>query len=140
MPLVKIKTKGQITIPKPVREKLGLSVGDWLEVDVQSGRGVFMPRRIIAAAPAPKLSSGEQKALASAEQKIKAINEDVLNSTGLTRKEAEVAAKAGLIDPDQKYWWMEDWQKRHRQAEQDDQAGRFEEFDTPEAFLNALPS
>jgi len=30
---------------------------------------------------------------------------------GLTRDEAAVAAKAGLIEPDQRYWRTEEWQK-----------------------------
>ena len=49
--------------------------------------------------------------LARAKRKIRAINEDVLNSRGLTEDEADAAIEAGLIDSDQKYWWLEDWQK-----------------------------
>ena len=78
--------------------------------------------------------------LAKAKRKIRAINEDVLNSEGLTEDEADVAIEAGLIDADQKYWWLEDWQKRHRKAEKDIQEGHIQEFDSPKAFLNALPS
>jgi Arc/MetJ-type ribon-helix-helix transcriptional regulator len=88
----------------------------------------------------PKLSANEQQLLKGARKKIAAINDDVLNSTGLTQKEANIAAKAGFINTDQKYWWLESWQKRHRQAEQDDREGRYEEFDSAEAFLNSLPS
>ena len=56
-----------------------------------------------------------------AADKIKAINEDMLNSKGLTEAEVNVAAKAGLIDPEQKYWWLESWQKGEREAERDEQ-------------------
>ena len=76
--------------------------------------------------------------LARAKQKIQAINEDVLNSEGLTEDEADAAIEAGVIDADQKYWWLENWQKRHRKAEEDIQEGRIQEFDSPKAFLNAL--
>ena len=79
-----------------------------------------------------------QQQLARAKQKIQTINEDVLKSEGLTEDEADAAIEAGLIAVDQKYWWLEDWQKRHRKAEEDIQEGRIQEFDSPEAFLNAL--
>ena len=39
----------------------------------------------------------------------------MLNSKGLTEAEVNVAAKAGLIDPEQKYWWLESWQKGERE-------------------------
>ena len=81
-----------------------------------------------------------QHALASAKRKIQAINEDVLNSEGLTEDEADAAIEAGLIAVDQKYWWLEEWQKRYRKAEEDIQKGCVKEFDNPEAFLNSLPS
>ena len=81
-----------------------------------------------------------QQELVSAKRKIRAINEDVLNSEGLTDDEADAAIEAGLIDADQKYWWLEDWQKRHRKAEEDIRKGCVKEFDSPEAFLNSLPS
>ena len=51
-----------------------------------------------------------------AADKIKTINEDMLNSKGLTEAEVNVAAKAGLIDPEQKYWWLESWQKGEREG------------------------
>ncbi len=76
--------------------------------------------------------------LARAKRKIRAINEDVLNTKGLTEDEADAAIEAGLIDADQKYWWLEEWQKCHRKAEEDIRKGRIQEFDSPEAFLNAL--
>ena len=81
-----------------------------------------------------------QQELARAKRKIQAINEDVLKSEGLTEDEADAAIEAGLIEADQKYWWLEDWQKRYRKAEEDIRKGRIQEFDSHEAFLNALPS
>ncbi len=82
-----------------------------------------MPRRVIAAAPTPRLSAKEQRALTRARKKISAIQKDLVNSKGLTREEVEVAVKVGLIDPDQKYWWTEQWQKGEREAEQNHRAG-----------------
>ena len=140
MPLVKIKPKGQITLPKSVRDSLGLSTGDLIEIDVQNGRGVIVPKRVVTAAPVPKLSEKEQRALGRAKQKIAAINKDMIHSKGLTREEADVAAKAGLIASDQKWFWLEEWQKGEREAERDYKEGRFKEFDNAEAFLKHLDS
>ncbi len=140
MPLVKIKPKGQITLPKSVRDSLGLSTGDLIEIDVQNGRGVIVPKRVVTAAPAPKLSEKEQRSLQRAKQKIAAINEDMIHSKGLTREEADVAAKVGIIDPDQKWFWLEEWQKGEREAERDIKEGRVETFETPEEFRKALQS
>jgi len=139
MSLVKIKTKGQITIPKKVRETLGLSEGDLIEVDVENGKGIFMPRRVIAAAPAVKLSAKEQKSLIRARKKIQLINEDLVSSKGLTDAEADAAVKAGLIDPEQRYWWTEEWQKGERQAERDSREGRSSgPFETAEELFSHL--
>ena len=138
MPLVKIKTKGQITIPKKVRDGLGLAEGDLIEIDVENGMGVMLPRRVVAAAPVPKLSPKEQQLLARAKKKVDIINEDVLHSKGLTREEAKAAAKAGLTAPDQRWFWLEGWQQGIRAAERDLQEGRSTAYDNPEAFLKAL--
>lgn len=138
MPLAKLKPKGQITIPKQVRDRLGLSEGDLVEINVEGGRGIIMPRRVVPAAPAPKLSAKEQQALARARKKIAVINEDMVNSRGLTLDEANAAAKAGLIALDQRWWWLEDWQEGEREAEADIRAGRVETFNSPEEFRKAL--
>jgi len=37
---------------------------------------------------------------------------------GLTNGEAELASRAGLIDPEQMWWWQEDWQKDEREVEE----------------------
>ena len=78
----------------------------------------------------------EQRILARAKDKIKTINEDMLNSKGLTEAEVNVAAKAGLIDPEQKYWWLESWQKGEREAERDERENRSSSaFETAEDLL-----
>lgn len=140
MPLAKLKPKGQITIPKPVRDQLGLAEGDLVEIAVQGGRGIIMPQRVVAAAPAPKLAAKEQQALTRARKKIVAINEDMVTSRGLTEAEANVAVKAGLIAEDQRWWWLESWQHGEREAESDIRAGRVETFNSSEEFRNALPA
>ena len=87
----------------------------------------------------PELSKREQRILARAKDKIKTINEDMLNSKGLTEAEASVAAKAGLIDSEQKYWWLESWQKGEREAERDEREDRSSGvFETAESLLAHL--
>jgi len=87
MPLAKISTKHQITIPKKVFNDLDLAVGDLLEVTTENGKGLIIPQRVMATAAVPKLSAAEQKALKSARKKIDAINKNHLKSRGLTKTE-----------------------------------------------------
>ena len=139
MPHSRITTKHQVTIPKPVFEKLGLEVGDVVEVIEEKGKVVLIPQQMVSRAPTPRLSKKEQQILARAQNKIKAINEDLLHSKGLTEREADVAARAGLIDPGQKYWWLESWQKGERGAEHDEREGRSSgPFETAEDLLAHL--
>jgi AbrB family looped-hinge helix DNA binding protein len=139
MPFVKIGPRHQITIPKEVFDTLDLEPGGVLEIVAREGKAILIPKQVSTRPPAPKLSETEQQLLASAKQKIEAINEDILNAVGLTREEADVAAKAGLIDPDQKYWWLEDWQKGEREAECDIQEGRVSgPFTTAEELIAHL--
>ena len=138
MPFVKVGPRHQITIPQEVREAAGIDAGDLLEIAVQRGRVVIVPTQVVSRPVAVKLSKKEQEVLLSAKQKIKAIQEDMITSTGLTGPEADVAVKAGLIDPDQKYWWTEEWQEGEREVERDIKEGRTETFETPEEFRAAL--
>jgi AbrB family looped-hinge helix DNA binding protein len=138
MPLSKITTRHQVTIPQEVFEKLKLKVGEHVEMVEDKGKIILTPQQVVARAPAAKLSAEEQELLRVAKQKIRAIQRDLEHSTGLTRPEVEVAAKAGLIDPDQRWWWTEEWQEGEREVERDIKAGRGEVFNTPEEFLKSL--
>ena len=138
MPFSKVSERHQITIPKAVFRALNLTPGDVIEIVADKGKAILTPKRMVSSAPAPRLSEEEQKTLASVRKKIEAIQQDLTNSIGLTEAEANVAAKIGVIDPEQKWWWLEDWQKGEREAARDDRQGRFEEFDSPEAFIKAL--
>ncbi len=140
MPAVRIGPKHQVTIPKQVFKDLKLDVGDFLDAAADGGRIVLTPKRLTAKAPAPGLSSAEQKLLSRAKAKIERIQADLLRARGLTREEARVAAKAGLIDAAQMYWWTEEWQKGERAAEADRRAGRVTAFSRKEEFLAELQS
>lgn len=139
MPAVRIGPKHQVTIPKDVFETLRLHEGDFLEACAEGSRIVLTPMQLAAKAPAPRLTAAEQRTLARAQAKIDRIRRDLLRAKGLTGEEAEVAAKAGLIDPDQKYWWTEAWQKSERVAEADARAGRLlGPFATVEALKEGI--
>ena len=51
MLLVKMKDKGQVTIPASVRDQVDAHTGDLFEVEVVEGNIVLRPRDIIARGP-----------------------------------------------------------------------------------------
>lgn len=81
----------------------------------------------------------EQTQLEPVKRKIAAINQNLRTARGLTETETEVAAKAGLIDATQRWWWTEKWQKGERKAQRDIDAGRVRKvYDNVEEALQAL--
>ncbi len=139
MPAVRIGPKHQVTIPKEVFEALNLDVGDFLDATAQGGHVILTPKQLAAKAPTPRMTPAEQRVLARARAKIERIQLDLLHARGLTREESQVAAKAGLIDPDQMYWWTETWQRGERAAEANVRAKRLRgPFSTVEALKNNI--
>ena len=47
MPLVKLKTKSQVTIPDAIRQQLSMKVGDLLEAKVQRGSIILKPKTVV---------------------------------------------------------------------------------------------
>lgn len=47
MPLVKVVRNGQVTIPKEIREKLGIKEGDLLEVEPVDTGVFFRPKEVV---------------------------------------------------------------------------------------------
>ena len=47
MPIVKLGASRQVTIPKKIHDALGLSPGDYLEVELQAGKVVFTPKTFV---------------------------------------------------------------------------------------------
>jgi len=119
MPVVKIGPKHQVTIPKEIFDQLDLQTGDFLEAVTQEGKIVMIPKQLINKAPAPSLTAEEQATLPRVKDKISKIQMDLANSQGLTTEEAKLAIKVGLIDPEQAWWWSEEWQKGEREAEKE---------------------
>ncbi len=139
MAAVRIGPKHQVTIPKEVFDALSLNEGDFVEATAEGGRILLTPLQLAAKAPAPHLTPVEQRILLRAKGKIERIRQDLLVARGLTEQEAQVAAKARLVDPGQKYWWTEAWQKGERAAEADRRAGRLlGPFTTVEALKEGM--
>lgn len=140
MPYVKVGPRHQITIPQEVREAAGITAGDLLEIETERGKVVITPKQVVSRPVAVKLSKKEQETLLTAKQKIKAIQDDMINSTGLSREEADVAAKVGIIATDQRWWWLESWQEGEREAEKNikegNTSGPFETADELIAHLH----
>jgi AbrB family looped-hinge helix DNA binding protein len=47
MSIVKVKTKGQVTLPARLREQVGLRVGDIMEATVKAGTITLTPQSIV---------------------------------------------------------------------------------------------
>jgi AbrB family looped-hinge helix DNA binding protein len=139
MPLRKVRKFYQVSLPAHLSRKLGIAEGDYVEM-VETPEGILVkPVVVTERVAAARLSPKEQQLLARARTKIDRINKDIIAAKGLTKEEAKVAAKAGLIDPDQVWWWLEPWQKKEREAEADIKAGRVVgPFDTAEELIKEL--
>ena len=42
------------------------------------------------------------------------------------------------IDPNQAWFWTKEWQENERRADEDKRAGRFQEFDNMDDFIDSL--
>ena len=47
MSLVKVKTRGEVTLPSALRERAGLNVGDLLEARFEKGKITLTPKSLI---------------------------------------------------------------------------------------------
>jgi bifunctional DNA-binding transcriptional regulator/antitoxin component of YhaV-PrlF toxin-antitoxin module len=47
MPLVKVRTKYQVTLPNAVREQVPVAVGDVLEAKVERGKITLIPKSVV---------------------------------------------------------------------------------------------
>ena len=115
--MIKIGSKHQVTIPKEIVDQLGMQSGDYLEVVTQEGKIIMIPKQLADRVPAPHLTPGEQKALLGVIEKVSKVRLGLANSQGLTDREVRLATKVGLINPDQAWWWKEEWKKGGKASE-----------------------
>ena len=66
MPLVQVREKAQITIPSRIRKALGIKQGDYLEVEVENNKMVFIPKVLIDKAETVTLSKRGEEMLKEA--------------------------------------------------------------------------
>jgi AbrB family looped-hinge helix DNA binding protein len=119
IPLRKVRKFFQVSLPTKLSKKFGIAEGDYVEME-ETNEGILVkPVAVTTRAPAARLTPREQRTLERSQAKIDKINVKLSSAKGLTKEEARVAAKAGLIDVDQAWWWLESWQKREREAEGD---------------------
>lgn len=71
MPLVKVKTKAQITLPLKVRQALGIEEGDYLQVAVQGNTIVLVPQTLVTKLPPVSLSKEGERMLEEALEDVR---------------------------------------------------------------------
>ncbi len=139
MSVIKVRPRRQVTIPKQIFNKLHLEVGDFIEAATEDEKIVLIPKKLVTKMDVIPLNQAEQKTLKKTKAKIEKIREDLAHSRGLTDEEIAVAVKVGLIDPDQTWWWTEQWQKDERAAEKEITEGKLMgPFSTVHDFKNAI--
>jgi AbrB family looped-hinge helix DNA binding protein len=124
MPLRKVRKFYQVSLPARLSKKFGIAEGDYVEMEETEDGILVKPVTVTERVPAARLTPMEQRILEKARAKMAKIKVDLASAKGLTNEEVRVAAKAGLIEPEQAWWWLEPWQKKERDAEADLKAGR----------------
>jgi len=69
--LVQVREKAQITIPSKIRKALGIKEGDYLEIEIQEGRIVLIPKILVDKAPSVTLSEKGEKMLKETLEDVK---------------------------------------------------------------------
>jgi AbrB family looped-hinge helix DNA binding protein len=93
MSLVKVKTKGQVTLPTRLREQAGLSVGDLLEAKLEkSGKITLTPQSLVdrhIAESMEQINKGEfYGPFDTAEEMIKSLHQHSKRSKKTTKRAA----------------------------------------------------
>ena len=141
MPVIKVRPRRQVTIPKEIFNKLHLEEGDFIEAKAEDERIVLIPKKLVTKTDIIPLSKEEQRILKMAEGKMEKIKQDLPHSKGLSEEEIAVAVKVSLIDKDQTWWWTEEWQKGEREAQKEINEGKLlGPFSTVEQFKRAIES
>ena len=112
-----------------------------MEAKAEDQKIVLVPKKLVTKTDVVPLSKEQQKILKTTQAKIEKIKRDMVHSKGLSEEEIAVAVKEGMIDPDQAWWWTEDWQKGEREAQKEINKGKLMgSFSTVEQFKTAIES
>lgn len=71
IPLVQVRQKAQITLPRKARRVLGIKEGDYLEVKLEDNRLVLQPKTVFDKFPEVELSAEGKKLLSEALEDVK---------------------------------------------------------------------
>ena len=85
----KITRNGQITLPKNVREKLGLYEGDIVEIEIVGDNAVLIPKKLVDKSQAYFWTKSWQVGEIQAEKDIKKGNVKVFSSATQLIKELD---------------------------------------------------
>ena len=66
------------------------------------------------------------------------LSSDLADTRGGNFAKITVKGRTGVFDPDQAYFWTEEWQRGEREADEDLREGRYCDFDDPEKLLEHL--
>lgn len=72
-------------------------------------------------------------------EEIDRIKEKMKKRAGLNAKERKIAIEAGLIDPEQEWFWTPGWQRGEKEADEDIRKGRVSKiFESAEEAIAQL--
>ena len=128
---VSITNEGHIPIGPEVLARVYMRAGDEVEIEPVT-RGVLLIKS--------RSLAQEETRLAQVKQKMARIRDNLATAEGLTRDEILLAAQYNLIDPEQGYWWSEEWQAGEREVERERETGRVAAFESVDALLADLHS
>lgn len=135
----KVRKFYQISLPARLGRKLGIAEGQYVQME-ETQKGILVkPVSVKERVPIARFTKKEQRLLATAQGKMAKMRKDLCAARGLTKEEVQIGVKAGIIEQEQSWWWLESWQKRERDAEADIRSGRLVgPFDTAREAIRAL--
>ena len=127
---VNITGEGHIPLGPEVLARVYMRAG---EVEIEPvTRGVLLIKS--------RSLAQEEVRLSQVRRKMARIRDNLAAAEGLTLDEILLAAQYNLIDPEQGYWWSEEWQAGEREVEQERETGQVAAFESVDALLADLHS
>ena len=128
---VNITGEGHIPLGPEVLARVYMRAGDEVEIELVT-RGVLLIKS--------RSLAQEEARLSQVRRKMARIRDNLAAAEGLTLDEILLAAQYNLIDPEQGYWWSEEWQAGEREVEQERETGQVAAFESVDALLADLHS
>ncbi len=128
---VNITGEGHIPLGPEVLARVYMRAGDEVEIEPVT-RGVLLIKS--------RSLAQEEARLSQVRRKMARIRDNLAAAEGLTLDEILLAAQYNLIDPEQGYWWSEEWQAGEREVEQERETGQVAAFESVDALLADLHS